>query len=186
MDRRVLAIAGVVAVVIVAGAFVLPDEPGAAEVEGAPDSEAGDGDSGGDASDGGSSGGSTPLVTVSGGGATTTEKPFAFTVDEIEQCGSTCRDVTTSLTNQQSTDASGVDATTDIYAGNQTDGDSIWSGEESIGTLPAGESDTVTKRVDLGMSDALAVEQNDGWITIETTIESDSKTMTIVQHRNVN
>jgi hypothetical protein len=191
MNRRLFGVVALVAVVLVAAAFVLPDGPvpgagGDEPIDGATDGAAGDGGDG--ASDGGSgSSASTPLVTVSGvEGTATAEKPFAFTIDEIEQCGSTCRDVTSTVTNQQSSEATGVDVTTDIYAGNETSGDTIWSGEEDVGTLPAGESYTATKRVDLGMSDALAVEQNDGWITIETTIESDSKTMTIIERRDVN
>jgi len=183
MNRRFLSVTAVVVVVLVAGGFVLLDGPTAGVTGETPTDAAGDGD--GDA--GSESSASTPLVTVSGGsGTATAEKPFVFTLDEIEQCGSTCRNVTSTVTNQQSTEATGVNVTTDIYAGNETSGDAIWSGEESVGSLPAGESSTATKRVELGMSDALAVEQNDGWITIETTIESDSKTMTIVQHRDVN
>jgi len=192
MNRRLLGVVGVVVVVLVAGAFVFlgglgPVGDGDASAAGGGDGAAGDG-AGSGTSDGGSgSSASTPLVTVSGaGGTATAEEPFVFTIDEIEQCGSTCRDVTSTVTNQQSSEATGVDVTTDIYAGNETSGDTIWSGEEDVGTLPAGESYTATKRVNLGMSDALAVEQNDGWITIETTIESDSKTMTIIERRDVN
>jgi hypothetical protein len=191
MNQRLFGVVAVVAVVLVAGAFVLPDGPvpganGDEPADGATDGAAGDG--GDEASDGGSrSSASTPLVTVSGvEGTATDQEPFAFAIDEIEQCGSTCRDVTSTVTNQQSSEATGVDVTTDIYAGNETSNDPIWSGEEAVGTLPAGESYTATKRVELGMSDALAVERNDGWITIETTIESDSKTMTIIERRDVN
>jgi hypothetical protein len=182
MNRRLLSVAVVVAVVLVAGAFVLPDGPTPGVTGETPADAAGDG------GDGGSEGSaSTPQITVSGGtGTATATEPFGFTIEEIEQCGNTCRDVTSTVTNQQSTDAADVDVTTDIYAGNETSGDPIWNGQESVGTLPAGESYTATKRVDLGMSDALAIERNDGWITIETTIESDSKTMTVVQHRDVN
>ena len=193
VDRRLLGVAGVVAVVLVVGAFGFlvglgPAGAGDAPANGSGDGAAGDGGSdGAGAGDGGSeSSGSTPLITVSGGdGGATSEEPFVFTVEEIEQCGNTCRNVTTSLTNQQSTDASGVDVTTDIYAGNETDSDPLWTGEESVGDLPAGDTYTVTRRVELGFSDALAIEQNDGWITIETTIESDSTTMTVVQRRDV-
>ena len=51
------------------------------------------------------------------------ESPFGFVVDQIETCGETCRDVTTTPTNRQSTAASDVTVTTRIYAGNGTDGD---------------------------------------------------------------
>lgn len=116
----------------------------------------------------------------------TSDTPFSFAVENIEECGRTCRDVTTSLTNQQSTAATGVAVETRIYAGNGTSGDPVWSGEESVGDLGAGESRTAVKRVDLSLSDALAIEQNGGWITIETTVQSDSETMTVVERRKVN
>lgn len=123
--------------------------------------------------------------TVSETATAAPEDPFAFDVKNVEECGRTCRDVTTTLTNERSTNASNVTVTTHIYAGNGTSGDPVWTGEESVGTLPAGDSYTTTERVELGMSDVLAVEQNDGWITIETTIESDDATMTVVQRRDV-
>lgn len=34
--------------------------------------------------------------------------PYTMTVDSIEECGNTCRDVTTTLTNERSTAASDV------------------------------------------------------------------------------
>lgn len=110
--------------------------------------------------------------------------PFTFAIDRIESCGTTCRDVTSTLTNQQSTDATDVTVETEIYAGNGTDGDPIWTDTESVGTLAAGDSDTTTKQVDLSLTDAYAIEQNDGWITIETTITSDGETVTMTERRN--
>jgi hypothetical protein len=111
--------------------------------------------------------------------------PFAFAVESVEQCGRTCSDVTTSLTNQQTTGASDVVVDTHIYAGNGTSGDPVWTGEESVGTLGAGESYTAVERVDLSLSDALAIERNDGWITVETTVRSNAEAMTTVERREV-
>jgi len=194
MNRRLLGVAAAAVVVVGAGAFVSLGGLGPAGTGETPADGSGDGAAGGGGGDGAGDGASdgdsgspdtTPLVTVSGDGGATSEEPFVFTVEEIEQCGNTCRNVTTSLANQQSTDASGVNVTTDIYAGNGTDGDPVWSGDEAVGELPAGDTYTVTRRVELGFSDGLAIEQNDGWITIETTIRSDSTTMTVVQHRDV-
>ena len=114
-----------------------------------------------------------------------TDQPFSLSIDDIEECGETCRDVTTTLTNHQSTTANDVTVYTRIFAGNGTDGDVIWSGEESIGTLESSESVTETKRVELSLTDAYAVQQADGWITIQTTIQSESETMTLTQRRDV-
>lgn len=117
--------------------------------------------------------------------ATTTGPPFTFTIDQIAECGQTCRDVTTTLTNEQSTADSNVTVYTRIYAGKGTDGDVVWEGTESVGALDAGESYTGTKRVELSMGDAYTIQQRDGWITIQTTVDSDGETMTFTEQRQV-
>lgn len=120
------------------------------------------------------------------GDAETTETgpSYAFVIERIESCGETCRDVTTTLTSEG---AASTDVTvyTRIYAGNGTDGDVVWEGSEPVGDLDAGESYTATKRVELSMTDAFAVQQADGWITIQTTIQSDEKTVTTTEQRKV-
>lgn len=114
-----------------------------------------------------------------------TSQPFTLSIDDVEECGETCRDVTMTLRNQQSTTATDVTVYTRIFAGNGTDGDVVWSGEESLGTLEASESVTATKRVELSLTDAYAVKQADGWITIQTTIQSETETMTVTERRDV-
>jgi len=111
--------------------------------------------------------------------------PFAFTVDAIEGCGRTCRDVTSTLTNQQNSTAADVTVYTGIYAGNTTDGDVVWEGSEDVGTLEAGASYTTTRRVDLSFSDAVAIQRAGGWITIRTTIETADRTVTLTSRRKV-
>lgn len=130
----------------------------------------------------------TSEETASEGETTTvagTDRPFALSIDDIEECGETCRDVTITLVNEQSTTANDVTVYTRIFAGNGTDGDVVWSGEESLGTLAASESVTATKRVELSLTDAYAVNQADGWITIQTTIQSETETMTVTERRDV-
>lgn len=149
----------------------------------------------GTGSDGGSSEGiesfptETPSQTPaeSDAGETTTPEPapaFAFTIDRIEECGETCRDVTSTLANDGAP-ATDVTVYTRIYVGNGTDGDVVWEGNEPIGDLGAGESYTTTKRVDLSFADALAVRNAGGWITVQTTIQSDEKTVTDTERRQV-
>lgn len=111
--------------------------------------------------------------------------PFAFEVVSVEDCGSTCRDVTISLTNRQQRDAENVTVYARIFAGRDSEGDGIWAGTEQVGRLAPGESVTATKRVSLSFMDALAVQQADGWVTIQTTVESDSETMTFTEQRDV-
>lgn len=131
----------------------------------------------------GSSGGDGDATTAT---PTAEPAPFDVSIVDVAECGDTCRDVTVDLTNQQETDATGVTVYTRIFAGNSTDeGDQVWSGEEDVGTLPAGETYTATKTVDLSLSEALAVDQADGWITVQTTIETDDQTLTFTERRQV-
>lgn len=183
MSRRLFAVAAVS--ILIAGAglallvgVVLP--PGAAADSGLPTGGT-DVSTGDPAGSGGAGDGSTPNAEST----PTSEVPFSFAVEQVEKCGRTCRDVTTSLVNRQSSEAANVVVETRIYAGNETSGDPIWTGSEDAGTLGAGEEVTTTKRVELGFSDALAVERHGGWITVETTVRSDGETMTIVEHRDV-
>lgn len=106
--------------------------------------------------------------------------PFAFTVDTIEECGRTCRDVTATLHNNQDETATGVTVFTRVYAGqNNTDTDDlVWEGKEDVGTLEGGTSHTSTERVELSLQEGRKIEQHDGWITIVTTVQTDDRTVT--------
>ncbi|MFW6003751.1 MAG: hypothetical protein ACOCPT_04965 [Halanaeroarchaeum sp.] len=110
----------------------------------------------------------------------TTTPPFTFSIDEIAECGTTCRDVTATLTNEQTTTATGVTVYTRVYAGedNTAEEDVVWEGSEDVGTIEGGESHTDTRRVELSLRDARKVDQNDGWVTIVTTVQTDDQTVT--------
>jgi len=110
-----------------------------------------------------------------------TSASFAYGVDTIEECGQTCRDVTATITNDGNGTAEGISVETNIY----TDGDLIWEGGEEIGTLDASADYTSTQRVDLSFGDAAKVEDNDGWITIETIVRFDSGQEVITEERQV-
>jgi len=112
-------------------------------------------------------------------------QPFVISIDNIEECGRTCRDVTSTLTNQQATTAEDVTVSTNLYAGTDTGGDTLWQRADTIGTLGDGESYTATIRIDLGYSDAYAVKQADGWILIQTTVETATRTVTFTEKRQV-
>lgn len=117
--------------------------------------------------------------------ATASTVPFALSIDSIEDCGQTCRDVTSTLTNRQDTAATDVTVYTRVYAGNGTGGDLVWEGTESVGTLDAGESYTATKRVELSYGEAYTIDQNDGWVTVQTTVQTDERTVTFTEQRQV-
>lgn len=174
MQSRTLAAAGVALLVVATGAAVLA---GVVPLPGSGDPVAGPPTP--------TTGAGTPGTATPGDGTPTTE--FRMQVRSVEECGTTCRDVTLALTNVGSAAASGVTVRTELFAGNGTDeGDRIWTGSEDVGSLAAGETYTATKRVTLSMSEGLAVQQADGWVTVRTTIRTDDGSVTFVDRRDVN
>jgi hypothetical protein len=128
----------------------------------------------------GSSGGETGTATA------TDDPPFAFLITTIEECGRTCRDVTVEFTNQQEYAATDVVVYTRVYAGNSTDEtDEVWAGQETIGTMDAGETITSTRRIELTFQEGMAVRNSNGWITIMTTVETSETTVTFVRREQV-
>jgi len=113
--------------------------------------------------------------------------PFSFVIDDIEQCGETCRDVTATLDNNQDQTATDVTVYIRIFAGqdNTETDDIVWEGTEHAGTMDAGSDHTTTQRVELSLQDARKVDQEDGWITILTTVESDETTVTFQDSEQV-
>lgn len=128
--------------------------------------------------------GSTPTNQSSSDGAgniSVTESgnaSFNFQVTRIESCGQTCRDVTAVLRNTGEEGAENVVVEVTIY----TDGDRIWTNSFDVGLLGAAESVRSTQRVELSYGEALKVQGNDGWITIETVIHS-SEGMEVIRER---
>ncbi|MDZ7701396.1 MAG: hypothetical protein U5J98_04635 [Halobacteriales archaeon] len=118
--------------------------------------------------------------TGESGPTATAEPPFAFTIDAVEECGQTCRDVTASLHNNQDESATGTTVFTRVFAGqdNTDTDDLVWEGKEEVGTLDAGATHTATRRVELSLQDGLKIDQHDGWITIVTTVQTDERTVT--------
>lgn len=105
--------------------------------------------------------------------------PFTFEIDDVEECGQTCRDVTATLDNNQNETATNVTVYIRIFAGedNTDTDDLVWEGTEDVGTLEAGGSHTTTERVDLSIQEARMIDDEDGWITILTAVESDDTTV---------
>jgi hypothetical protein len=116
----------------------------------------------------------------SGGLTATAAPPFTFTIDEIEECGQTCRDVTATLHNNQDDTATGVTVFTRVFAGeaNTAEQDMVWEGKEEVGTIDAGATHTTMRRIELSLQEANKIQQNDGWITIVTTVQTDDQTVT--------
>ena len=96
-----------------------------------------------------------------------------------------CRNVTSTVTNEQSTPARDVTISTRLYAGNDTDGEVRWRGTQRVGRIDPGETYVTTQRVELSMDAALAVRDADGRVTIRTTVETADQSVTITDRREV-
>jgi hypothetical protein len=112
---------------------------------------------------------------------TATRSGYDFVIETIEKCGNTCRDVTARLTNDGQSTRRNVSVTTKVYA----DGDLLWSGNETVGTLDSGGTHRSTKRVDVGFSGGMAISANDGYVTIVTIVESEEETTRFSERRKV-
>lgn len=128
--------------------------------------------------------------TETGGSDTTSSddtEPFTFSIDNIDDCGQTCRDVTATLDNNQESTETNVTVYIRIFAGeNNTDTeDIVWEGTEDVGTMDADGTHTTTERVELSLQDGRKIDQNNGWITILTTVESDDTTVTFEDSEQV-
>lgn len=141
------------------------------------------------ATDGGTATPASDTATPAGT-ATPTATPFgsafSYAINEITECGSTCRDVTATLTNDQDDAAEDVVIVTEMYAGNQTSEDAlVYTSNESAGTLGSGESHTFTQQLELTLSEAADVRDEDGWVAIVTTIHSEGETKSFVTRRQI-
>ena len=182
------ALVGVVALLVVVGGiggvFALGLVPG---LGGNSTGSSSTGGGGGGGADGTATYESTVVVEgtgTEGASSTETQSPFSFTIDSIEKCGETCRDVTATITNNQNSTATGVTVRSEIYTGDNYD-NKIWEGTSEAGELESGESYTDEKRVELGVSEAYAVQQNDGEILIKTYVVTDDATYVFNEERNV-
>lgn len=143
-----------------------------------------------DTPDGGSTG--TATATAAAGGTTTaaatataTQPAFTFQIDEVTDCGLTCRTVTATVENRQSA-AVATTAETRLYAGNTTASDAqLFQETRDLGTLQPGESTTTNTDVDLSASEAVAVEDAGGWVTIVTVVTDGDEQVRSVERRKV-
>lgn len=180
MDRKRLGIIAVAVIVVVAaGAYAV--FTGAGPVPGT-------GDSGNASSYPTASSGNTYNDSGSGGSGGSggpNGPPFTFTVDGITQCGQTCRNVTVTIYNNQTSPAENVTVYSKIYAGNNTNPDNrVWSGKKDVGHLDADGTYTGVETVKLSYAEGYKVKQHDGWITILTTVKSNDETVTFKMHRD--
>jgi len=127
----------------------------------------------------------TPNETTPTAAGAADTQPFTLDTRDVESCGMLCRNVTSTVTNEQATTARNVTIRTRLYAGNDTDSQVRWEGTERVDRIDPGETYVATQRVELPLEDALAIRDADGWVTIRTTVESATRTVTVTDRREV-
>jgi hypothetical protein len=135
---------------------------------------------GGSGADTGSNSGSDP-VDGSDDGTDEGAAHFVIRVQEVEECGQRCRDVTAAVENDGTATAENVTVDARVLAA----GDELWRGAADVGTLPAGETATRTERVTIGVFDAAKIQANGGYVTIELTVRWDGGEDTVTERRHV-
>ncbi|WP_224447810.1 hypothetical protein [Haloprofundus salilacus] len=184
MLRNVFAGVGVLTLVVVAGiggALALGLTPG--DIVGGAAGGVGD-DAPTDArTDGGTTGGDDGASSGGGDDAVQDayDQPLRFSVGEIEECGTTCRDVTAQVKNTGNESVDDIDVTVRIFA----DDDEVWNGNVEVGAVDAGEVQEQTIRVELGYMDAYKIKQNDGYITVRTTVTTAEGSFEFTERRKV-
>ncbi|MFC4438222.1 MULTISPECIES: hypothetical protein [Natrialbaceae] len=106
---------------------------------------------------------------------------FELAPVSLTECGATCREATTTLRNTGDDDATDVRVSVTVF----TDETVVWETDDRLGRLAAGAGVTRTYRVDVDPGAALAIRENDGWLTIAVTIESDQQTERIIREKEV-
>lgn len=127
----------------------------------------------------------TPNETTPAAAGAADTQPFTLDTREVESCGMLCRNVTSTVTNEQATAARNVTVRTRLYAGNDTDNQVRWEGTERVDRIGPGETYVTTQQVELLLNDALAIRDADGWVTIRTTVDSTDRSVTITDRREV-
>lgn len=122
-----------------------------------------------------------------GGDDSGTTSGFSFAVDSIENCGRTCQDLTVTLDNDGADAASQLTLHTRIFAGknNTAESDLVWEDTLAVGTLEPGGSYTTTERVEFSFREGQKITDEDGWVTIRTTVESTETEITFERSRQI-
>jgi hypothetical protein len=112
-------------------------------------------------------------VTESNDEERSTPKPkveFHVELDNISECGLTCRKIEYTLQNRGQLSAKQMGVSIRVHTG----GEQVYDATQSIGDLQSQTQKTgITHQIDVGLSGGNAIQSNDGEITL--TLEPESK-----------
>lgn len=95
--------------------------------------------------------------------------PLSHTVENISNCGQTCRIMNATVTNQGNTTAANVEVQYRIYTGDEQ----VWRGNATVGTLAVNASEPIQKRIEVSAGAGLMIRGNDGNVLIRANVTSD-------------
>ena len=131
-----------------------------------------------------------PSPTPTGAASLTTDQgntDFDVTVTTQGRCGPTCLNVATVVTNQQTTQATNIEITAQVFPGYVESASSatttaVYRTEEQVGTLAPGERKSIDRSVRWGSAEALSVKDQGGRVTILIEIQSTDTEVTFREH----
>jgi len=106
---------------------------------------------------------------------------FAFTIDNVSNCGQTCRLLNSTVRNELDRAAENVTLHIQIF----TEDEGVWEGTTQVGDLESSESATSTTRIEVSPRNGLAIQQNDGNVTIVTDVRATNASQQFTHEDNV-
>lgn len=120
----------------------------------------------------------TKTISVSeevGNSASVEIDDLELAIEEVGECGVTCRNVTYVLTNPTETSVTDLTADITLVSGGTT----VWENERSLGYVQAGDEVTLTDEVSLDRDQMARILENDWEVTINVRLQSANETRTI-------
>jgi nitrous oxidase accessory protein NosD len=122
-----------------------------------------------------------PVVAGADESASVTIANLELQLRNITECGLTCRNVKYELKNPTSSPVSDLTADISINAGGET----VLETEQAIGDVAAGETVTLTDRIEINQSQLTTILENDGKVTVEVQLRMGDATRTLTFDREL-
>jgi hypothetical protein len=122
-----------------------------------------------------------PVVAGADESASVTIANLELQLRNITECGLTCRNVKYELKNPTSSPVSDLTADISINAGGET----VLETEQAIGDVAAGETVTLTDRIEINQSQLTTILENDGKVTVAVQLRMGDATRTLTFDREL-
>jgi hypothetical protein len=100
---------------------------------------------------------------------------FAVTVDDLTECGATCRNFTGTV--RYTGEGTARDVTLDVRV--TAEGSELWNATETVGEVQAGGSYRLVREAEIGYRESSTVLSNDGYVTVWIEVDHAGGTETL-------